>query len=239
MAEVSKKQPTIAELVATHLRHSWTSSSVSEVEPYQASVLPRWSAEELWPGALAAGIALGGPQRFQAAVCPAAWREWVEKRPVRRVVPWCLGLSPRLLCDLQPFLEQGRRALCEPEVGPNLVGWQATSSPILDAALARLAGDYPTAADLLNQASTDDALDLLIINEQAALALAQADYQRAAHLWSQSALLSTPVGQFNLGLVKLITGQPAAEHFSKAAETSLDAEWRHLAELYRWLSNLE
>lgn len=239
MTEVSKRQPTIAELVAAHLRHSWTSTAVSDVEVHQASVLPRWSAEELWPAALAAGVALAGPSQFQSVKCPPSWQEWIEKRPVRRVVPWCLGMSPRLLCDVQPLLEQGRRALREPEFASNLFDWEATGSVVLDAALARLAGDFAAASDLLQQASADDTLRLVTLNERGALHLAQADFQRAAELWSQAELLSTAVGQFNLGLVKLITGQPAAEHFAIVAESVLKSEWHNLAELYRWLSNLE
>lgn len=238
MRETPIGQPQLTDLVQGHLGYAWTSPPRGEVEPHQASTLPRWSAEALWPGALAAGRVLAPHASWDDVPCPPAWREWVEKQPVRRAMPFCLGLSPRFLADLQPLMESGWHALLEPQTSPRLHAEASTGMPILDAALARLAGHFDHANELLDQAAAEPHLGLLALNERAALLFEQNRLDEAAALWDHAGLSATPVGRFNRGLALLMKGGPAAALFDAAARTPVHVDWSHLAELYRCLAEV-
>jgi hypothetical protein len=238
MTEKPSGQPRLADLVQEHLAYAWPAPPWGEVEPHQASTLPRWSAAVLWPGALAAGRILAPQVSWDGFPCPAAWREWVEKQPVRRALPFCLGLSPRFLADLQPLLAAGWTALLEPQTSPRLHVDAFTGVPILDAALSRLAGQFEQASSFLDQAATDPGLKLLVANERATLLFEQHRRDEAAALWDDASLSATPVGRFNRGLVQLMKGSSAVALFDEAARAPLHADWSRLAELYRCLAEI-
>ncbi|HMP01850.1 MAG TPA: hypothetical protein PKD86_14075 [Gemmatales bacterium] len=245
MSSSLQGQPSLAELVQAHLGYAWTPRPEGEVEPHQAALLPRWPAQSLWPEAVTAGRMLATPDRtahWDQLACPPAWAEWIAKQPVRRAIPCALGLAPQFLAEVAPLLERGWEALAEAQPGPALSSSEAPADPLLAAALARLAGDFSLAAQLLAAAEPQIPVADRPVweNERAALAWEEGRADEAAALWRSPTLAETAVGRFNLGLYLLRRGERAAALpllEAASAQFPVHTGWHHLAELYRCLAS--
>lgn len=197
-----------------------------EVEPHEVAAGFRVDPRAAWTDATthtAAPVPL-----------PPDWATLVNQPAAAFAVPMAAGNFPQRVRDLQPLLARFNPAELRPSADrvplPGLAGlrgWIAghrATHPVLAAGLARLAGDFKTAEEIL---PADAA------NERAALLWQRGEWEAALAAWM--AMPESPTVLFNRGMALLFTGNFAGAILALGAAVSAIPEssgWNALARLY-------
>ncbi len=232
-------QPTLEDLMVRFLanRSDAVAAAVEpgegEVEPHEVAAGFRVDPRAAWTDATAlhSGIQTPGSPVVQL---PPDWSNLVNQPASAFAVPMATGNFPQRVRDLQPLLTKFNPTELRPtgtqSPNPGLTGlrnWitkNAATQPVLAAGLARLIGDFETAAKLL----PSDAA-----NERAALLWSQGKCEEALAAWN--AATETPAVLFNRGMALLFLGKiaDAKTALTKAiASLPETSNWTALARLY-------
>ncbi len=226
-------QPSLEDLMVRFLASRSDAASVavehgeSEVEPHEAALGFRVDPRAAWNDATS--------QLTAAPVqLPPDWASLVSQPAPAFAVPMAVGNFPQRVRDLQPLLTKFNPAELRPsgtqQSQPGLSGlrgWitkHAPTQPLLAAGLARLIGDFDTAAKLL----PPDAA-----NERAALLWQTGKCEEALAAWTVAP--ESPAVVFNLGMALLFTGRFADAKVALAKAAAVIPEtsgWNALARLY-------
>lgn len=233
-------QPTIDDLMVRFLAtRSDATSAVehgeSEVEPHEVAAGFRVDPRAAWLDATAA-LATGGNAPPPAVQLPTEWAALVTQPAAAFAVPMAAGHFPQRVKDLQPLLVKFDPSQLRPSGSqqplPGFAGlrtWVAkngTTNPKVASGIARVLGDFETAAKLL---TTDGSAD----NDRAALLWAQGECGAALMAWEVMPE-SAPV-LFNRGMALLFLGRTAEARspLQKAVDAIPETSgWHALARLY-------
>jgi hypothetical protein len=257
---VTKKQPTIAELTANMLNHTTDAATLETaldalgaVEPHEVAVGFRAEPRLAWQEALAVLAAFG-----HAAVsipAPADWGRLVVRQEAVAAVPFALGNYPQRVRDLGTLLAaQDLRTLLptnvETEAASNgLVQWGTPfiehgtlPQALVAAANYRAANDFDRAATTLADLAdrVPSAWQPVLANEQAALLWQRGQFAEALAAWERQA--DSAVVSFNRGMANLFLGNIAAAQANLRQAVALlpdNSAWHHLASLYAALAAMK
>jgi hypothetical protein len=226
-------QPSLEDLMVRFLaaRSDAASAAVEpsegEVEPHEVAAGFRVDPRAAWTDATIGNTT--APVQL-----PPDWATLVNQPTSAFAVPMAAGNFPQRVRDLQPLLTKFNPGALRPSGTetplPGLSGlrtWvrkNAATQPALAAGLARLIGDFDTAAELLPADSA---------NERAALLWQRGRCEEAAATWT--ALPDAPAVLFNRGMALLFLGKMAeAKSALRKAVTALPetSGWNALARLY-------
>ena len=201
--------------------------SESEVEPHEIAAGFRVDPRAAWTDATTGITTAPVP-------LPPDWTTLVNQPAAAFAVALAAGNFPQRVRDLQPLLTRFDPAQLRPSANqsplPGLSGLRswirktAATQPMLAAGLARLIGDYDTAAELL---PADAA------NERAALLWHRGRCEDALAAWT--ALPDSPAVHFNRGMALLFLGRAAEARpmLAKAVAALPESSgWNALAQLY-------
>lgn len=217
--------------------------TTGDVVPHEAVPAQPIDPKQAWDDAVAVVGYFPGLPRAKATV-PPDWPKLIGAQEPAVSVAFCMGNSPQLVRNLQPFLDD-QKLLCQQvtEEKPNLTGglleWanQAKDEPsrLLAAGVLRLVGSFTEAGRLLKGITGPWAI--VAANESAALAWYQGKTREALKQWNEQAD-STPV-LFNRGMAALFLGEnDLARKALTAAVAGLPdtSPWHHLGQLYLTLT---
>ncbi|MFO0881640.1 MAG: hypothetical protein U0840_30450 [Gemmataceae bacterium] len=213
-----------------------------EVTPYETAPVQPIDPQLAWGDALRASEYLPGEKTEWPL--PPEWPSLVQQQEPLAALAFALGNYPQLVRHVHPLLTEPPAALRlrvqTITAAPALLAWarQHTREParLLAAGVLRLAGQYDSAADLL-QHQPSPAWQPLHANERAALDWHQGRHEAALATWL--ALPDSLPVRFNRGMAGLFLGQPAlareqlAPVIAALPETSA---WHHLACLYAMMA---
>ncbi|MBX9585127.1 MAG: tetratricopeptide repeat protein [Gemmataceae bacterium] len=229
-------QPTLADLMVRFLATRPDAAPAAavgpaggEVEPYEVAAGFAVDPRTAWADATA-GVGLG------KVPMPADWAGLVGQPAAAFAVPMAAGNFPQRVKDLHPLL-----ANFDPDklrsVGSNFAGtaglraWVDKTAPtnaVLAAGVARAAGDFDRAGELL---AADESP--VAGNERAALLWQAGRHDEALASWDAAA--ETPAVHFNRGMARLFLGRfaDARAELTKAVAALPEAGgWHALARLY-------
>jgi hypothetical protein len=252
-------QPQLHELFASYLQHRGAMLEPehqlpdSEVELHQAIAPAVVDARQAFKDAVAVtGWLLDSKtaSALQASLQPLpGWASLVHHQESLVAVPFCLGNYPQMVHDVAPLLsgQAPSTLLFRPgrsQSMSDVATWAAAqikkqqwADALLAAAVLRVAGQYDSAANLLQRVreAAAPAWDGLLRNEEAALEWSRGDLKRAGQLWAAHPGAATPPLLFNRGVAALFGDQnkQAAPLLQRAVELLPDTSaWHHLAHLY-------
>ncbi len=232
-------QPTIDSLMVRFLAsrsdaaHAAVEMSEGEVEPHEVVAGFQVDPRAAWLDATAA-FTIGGNAPPPAGL-PTEWSSLVAQPATAFALPMAAGHFPQRVKDLQPLLVQSDLGDLRPHVGQHPVpgfsglrNWLArngSTQPHVAAGIARILGDFNTAANLLTATECE--------NDRAALLWATGECEAAQAAWDAAA--ESPAVLFNRGMARLFLGHIAEsrEWLRKAVEAIPEASgWNALARLY-------
>ena len=207
--------------------------SEGEVEPHEVAAGFRVDPRAAWTDAIVLNAGANTPGS-PVVPLPPDWASLVNQPGSAFAVAMAAGNFPQRVRDLQPLLTKFNPAELRPspsqEPVPGLSGlrdWikkNAAAQPILAAGIARLIGDFDTAAGLLPKDAA---------NERAALLWHRGSCSEALAAWK--AMPDSPEVLFNRGMALLFLGQiaEAKPALTKAiAAIPETSGWNALARLY-------
>jgi|SRR5579883_6446 len=234
-------QPTIESLMVRFLANRSDAALAavelgeSEVEPHEVAAGFRVDPRAAWLDATAA-IILGGNAPPPAVQPPTEWSALVAQPAAAFAMPMAAGHFPQRVKDLQPLLakfnpNELRPSGTQPTTPgfPGLRNWVAKNgptTPLLAAGIARMLGDFDTAASLLSS-QVDCA------NDHASLMWVRGACTEALMAWD--AMPDTPAVLFNRGMARLFLGRiaEARDWLQKAVDVIPETSgWNALARLY-------
>lgn len=235
MTRSTANQPSIESLMTRFLATrsdamTAVESGESEVEPHEVAAGFRVDPRAAW---LDANLS---PAAGSAGPTPPEWAALVGQPSAAFALPMASGHFPQRVKDLHPLLTKFNPAELRPVQPPDplpgfggLRAWVAKSgktNPLVAAGVARMLGDFGTAADLLAGVSGAD-------NEAAALLWQKGQCREAAAAWE--AMPESPAALFNRGMARLFSGRVAEARgpLQKAVDALPEASgWNALARLY-------
>ncbi|QEL16160.1 tetratricopeptide repeat protein [Limnoglobus roseus] len=231
-------QPSLADLTSRFLARPAALETDTSVEPHEVMAGFTADARTTWTEATAAAKFLG--VKDLPATLPGEWAAH-SRQASAEFLPLAIGHFPQQVRDINSLISPAKKLSTTTESR----GWTATSakSPLanalLQAASARVGGNYAEAERLLAQAETlaDETAKTVVENERAALLWQQGQRTAAVAIWKQS---DNRVSAFNLGMAALANGQKseAHAHLNAAAEQLPESSgWHHLARLYLALAS--
>jgi hypothetical protein len=207
--------------------------SEGEVEPHEVAAGFRVDPRAAWTDATALTPGVNTPGS-PVVPLPPDWASLVNQPGSAFAIAMAAGNFPQRVRDLQPLLAKFDPAELRPSGSqeaqpglPGLRGWikkNTSAQPVLAAGLARLIGDFDTAAELLPKDAA---------NERAALHWHRGRCQEALEAWN--AIPESPEVLFNRGMALLFFGQfaEAKPVLTKAiAALPESSGWNALARLY-------
>lgn len=233
-------QPTLDDLIVRFLAArsdaalAAVDSSEGEVEPHEVAAGFRVDPRAAWTDAIEANTPGASAPGTPATPLPSDWATLVNQPAAVFAVPMAAGNFPQRVRDLHPLLTNFNPAELRPNGSqtalPGLTGlrnWirkNGAKEPVLAAGLARLVGDFDTAAELLPAGAA---------NEQAALLWQRGRCEEALAAWN--AATESPAVLFNRGMARLFLGQFVEAKIALAAAVAKLPEpsgWNALARLY-------